>query len=287
MKFLNGYKLYLSFLVVIFIGVFLTNFPFASYMTGWDNLHPELNFMLNFKNGIESVWQDNQGVGTFGGHGYAATLPHTLFLFLMSIFIPDMYLRSGFTFLTLLAGSVGVFVLIRNLLKRENEHIKNISALAAGMFYMLNFATVQNFYIQLEAFIIHFALLPWLFHSIIRFFEKSNLKNLAIFFALSLVASAQGFIPPLFIVYMILLSVFLTVYFLNKKTFTAFKKAALIFGITIVANLYWLLPVMIYSISDSDIYLSAYNNLSSTQNFILKNQTYGNINDMSILRIYL
>jgi len=287
MKNIFNYKSYLAILFIVFLGVFITNFPFGGYLSGWDNLHPEFNFGLNFSRGIESVWQANQGVGTYGGHGYAATLPHTIFLFLMSIVIPDMYLRSGFTFLTLIAGSTGVFYLMRLILNRENENVKNIAALCAGLFYMLNFATVQNFYIQLEAFIIHFALLPWLFYTLIKFFEKSTIKRAAIFFLVSLAASAQGFIPPLFIVYMILLSIFISVYFIREKSFSAIKKAALIFGLTILANLYWLLPVVLYSISRSDMYLFAYNNLSSTENFILKNQIYGNIKDMSILKGFI
>lgn len=287
MKFFNGYKLYLGFLLVIFLGVFLTNFPFGSYMTGWDNLHPEFNFALNFKRGIESVWQFNQGVGTFGGHGYAATLPHTFVLFLMSLILPDMYLRSTFTFLMLLLGSTGVFFFMRNILKKEKESVKNISSLAAAVFYMLNFATVQNFYIQLEAFIIHFAALPWLFYSIINYLEKNSLKNFSIFLTISLFASAQGFIPPLFFVYILVLSVFLSIYTLTKKTFSAFKNAVLIFAVTLLANLYWLLPVIFYSLFRSEVYLSAYINLSSTENFILKNQLYGNMGNLSILRGFI
>src|ERR1035437_5659126 len=149
----KSFALCIGIIFAIFIAVFITNFPFHSWLTGWDNLHPEFNFPLNFTRALSSVWQDNQGLGTFGGHGYAATLPHTLTIFLMSLVVPLQYLRSVFTFLMLLIGSLGTFFLIRKILTDKTEAIMNGSALIGSLFYMLNLATIQQFYIQLEAFI--------------------------------------------------------------------------------------------------------------------------------------
>jgi hypothetical protein len=152
---------------------------------------------------------------------------------------------------------------------------------------MLNLATVQQFYIQLEAFIIHFAALPWLFYTLIRFLESKTRKDLLIFLIVSLVATAQGFIPPLFVVYFVLLLVFLTFYFITKPNLQRAKRALFILVLTLLINAYWLLPVGYYSATHSDTYLNSYNNLASTEDFILKNKKYGNLADAALLKGFI
>jgi hypothetical protein len=280
-------NLYLLALLLVFLMVVVINFPFNSWYTGWDNLHPEFDFWLNFKRAFQAVWQENQGTGTYGGHGYAATLPHTLILFLMSFLIPIKYLRSSFTFLTLVIGSVGVFFLIRKALEGKNEDLRNKAAFMGGLFYMLNFGTVENFYIQLEAFIIHFAALPWLFYTLINFLQHQSKKNFVIFFVVSFFASAQGFIPPLFFVYLILLGIFLLSYVSKERSLSSIKTALTALIITLAINAYWFLPVVNYTFTRSSTYLNSYNNISSTEDFIYKNQKYGGIKDIIILRGFI
>ncbi len=274
-------------LFLVFAVIIATNFPFGTWYTGWDNLHPEFNFGLNIKRALSSVWQSYQGTGTYGGHGYAATLPHTLILSFFSIFIPDQYLRSTFTFLMLFLGSLGVFFLTQKMLAKENNNLKPTAGLFAGLFYLLNFATVQNFYIQLEAFIVHYASLPWLFYVLILFLEKKTKNYALLFFAVSFFASVQGFIPPLFVVYMLILGIFLAFYIGTRPTFARIKLALICIVITIFANAYWLFPVIHYSATNTSDYLNAYNNLSSTEDFILKNNKYGNISNAILLKGFL
>jgi len=278
---------YLGIIVAVFLVIVIINFPFNSWFTGWDNLHPEFNFRINFQRGFNAVWQTNQGLGTFGGHGYAATLLHTLFLFLLSVFLPIQYLRTTFTFLALIAGTFGVFFLIKKMLNNQNGQLVNMASCLGALFYMLNFATVENFYIQLEAFIVHYAVLPWLLLSAINYLETRNKKNLLIFMVITLVSSIQGFIPPLFFVYIMILSIYLCVYILSKLNITRIKNAAVLFIITLLINSYWLLPVIYYSLSHSTTYLNAYNNMTSTDDFILQNKKYGNIKDLVFLKGFI
>ncbi len=272
-------------LFAVFAVVCLINFPYGKWYTGWDNLHPEFNFWLNIKRAFQSVWQTNQGLGTYGGHGYAATLPHSLVLGILSLIIPKMYLRVVFTLLMLFLGSAGVFFMTRKLIKKDNEGLKNKAALMAGLFYMLNFGTVQNFYIQLEAFIVHFAALPWLFLSLINVFDKYSKKNLLIFALVTFLSSSQGFIPPLFIAYVLFLGIFLFFYvFLSKEKILRLKRALGIFILTLFINSYWLLPVVYYSFNQSQVYLNSNNNILSTEDFILKNQKYGTWQHVPLIR---
>ncbi len=276
----------LSILVLVFGAIVIANFP-TTWYTGWDNLHPEFNFGLNLSRTLSSVWQSNQGLGTYGGHGYAATLPHTALLFIMSILIPDMYLRSIFTFICLFFGALGVFYLLRKLLSARDNQVRDMSSLFGGLFYMLNYATVQNFYIQLEAFIVHFAALPWLFLALINYLEKRSTKRLFVFLIISFVTSIQGFIPPLFAVYFLLLAMFLFFYILKEISIQKIKTSILILVLTILMNSYWLIPVGYYTFSRSETYLNSYNNLSSTEDFIDKNRKYGTLNNIIQFRGFL
>jgi hypothetical protein len=272
---------------LLFFVIFWQNFPFGVWLSGWDNLHPEFNFLLNFKRSFSAVWQSNQGLGTFGGHGYAATLPHTIITYILSLFVPIMYVRSAFTFLMLFSGSLGIFFLIRQLLNKHNGANKSWSAFFGAVFYIINLATIQNFFIQLEAFIIHFAVLPWLFLLVLKIFESPKKTRVGVFMILSFFASAQGFIPPLFLVYLMMLSLLLFGMWLVKPSIKCFFKAVLVALITFITNAYWFIPFVYYTLTNSQVYLNAYSNFASTEDFILKNIKYGNLANVTLLKGFI
>ncbi len=277
-------KVSLGLLVVIWLWITIANFPQNAFFSGWDNLHPEFNFGLSFNRAIFGVWQEHQSLGHVGGHGYAATLPHTIIAWVLSIFLSIQYIRSVFTFLMLLTGSLGCFFLISHLLKNNSHWERYLSALNGTLFYMLGFGTVQQFYTQLEAFIIHFAALPWLIYLILLLLENRNKKTLFIFFLLSFLTSTQGFIPPLFTVYVLFMGIILILYLINEPSLEKIKTSLVIALGTLMINSYWLFPVIHYTFTDSQTYLNANNNILSTQSWIDNNNLYGNIKDLSILK---
>ena len=134
-------NIHLVILLCVFLSVFLTNFPFSSFFSGWDNLHPEFNLLLNLKRGFAYVFQANQGLGTFGGHGYSATLPHTLVIWVMSLVTPVMFARSIFTFLMLLAGSLGVFYLTHKIIGSTTK-IAYIASHIGAPYFMLKLSAL-------------------------------------------------------------------------------------------------------------------------------------------------
>ena len=274
-------------LLIVFAFIVWKNFPFDGWLIGWDNVMPEFNFSLNLQRGIFSLWQENQGLGTISGHGFAATIPHTIVMFFLSLIFPIQHLRAVFTFLMLLVGSLGCFFLIEQLLKGNDPRVRNIASLLGGLFYMLNLSTVQNFYIQLEAFIIHFAALPWLFLVTLLLLEKPSKRRLLFFIIVNLLATAQGFIPPLFVTYMVYFLIFLGVYILKNKNREGIKRGLGVLLLTGIINAYWFLPVLYYTVSKSSIYLNSYNNLVTTEEFKLKNKKYGTLQDVAILRGFL
>lgn len=282
---------FLSALLLIVCVIAWRNFPASGqWLTGWDNLHPEFDFWLNVKRAVTGVWQANEGLGLVGGHGYAATLPHTLFLWFLSFFFPLNTLRPIFTFLMLLTGVLGAYFLTRYLLRKIQSaegSILNIVSFFSGLLYMLHLITVQNFYIQLEAFIVHFAFLPWLFLALWQLLNGWTRKNFIKFILVNVLILPAAFIPPLFIVQLILLGISILFWFFGRPNKERLKKIFFM-GVTIFSiNAFWLLPFVYYTKTHSQNYLRAYNNLQSTKDFIEKNQKYGNIKTVALGQSFL
>jgi len=283
---------YLLILAVIFVGVIVTNFPLNNtWLTGWDNLHPEFNILLNIKRAFEGVWQANEGVGLVGGHGYAATLPHTIAIWLLSFVFPAHMLRAVFTFLMLLIGSLGTYFVTTYLLysyknTRASVMIRTAGLLAAA-FMMLNIGTIQNFYIQLEAFIIHFAFLPWLILTTWHYLHTPSRKTFIAFLLITIAIIPSGFIPPLFIVQNILIGVSIVLFLVYKRNQKSLRSGLVIVTTILCVNAFWLFPFLYYTITHSQNYLHAYNNLQSTNVFIEKNQKYGDIFNVPLMQSFL
>ncbi len=278
---------YLFILTIVFLAVAVINFPYGKWLLGWDNLLPEFNFLANFKNSFFAVWQENQGLGLIGGHGFPTTLIHTFYLWILSFILPLQYLRPIFILGMLWLGSVGCFYLAANLLEGRNQKLKYSCALIAGLFYMLNFATVQMFYIPLEAFAYHFAFLPWLLLSILIFLKSQSFKNAVIFALLSLISSPQGFIPPLFVIYFVFSVIIIGFKIFIRRDRFSLKAGITLIAITFIVNAYWLLPLGYYSLTRSHIYLNSYNNLMTTDDFISKNKKFGTMNDLISLKGFI
>lgn len=280
-KHYNYYRFLIRFwpqiaLLAVVLLLFVTNYKLGTYLTGWDNLHPEFDFGTNIGRSIFAVWQEYQGLGLLGGMGHASDLVHQLILLLLSFLFPNSILRYLWTFLMLYLGALGAFYLLKNLIFHNYEsrimnhpstplrtselgkskagdvlgrvpgsaHLDEYQAALAGgksatgpasletskldpkpyklyaipytlfpflgaLFYLLNLATVQTFYAPFEAFIAHFAALPWLLLSSILFFQHQTRKRLLFLSIVLLLTTPQAYIPTLFVVYLLALAVIL------------------------------------------------------------------------------
>ncbi len=146
-----------AFLVLITLFIAWRNYTPGTLLSGWDTLHPEFNFGLYLKRVFWGVWQEHQGIGAVASQAHAAELTRIPILFLLSLILPLSSVRYGFFFLTLIAGTLGTYFFLK-----YNIQGKTASFLGA-LFYFLNLATVQQYYVPFEMFALHFATLPWLF----------------------------------------------------------------------------------------------------------------------------
>ncbi|PIZ03266.1 hypothetical protein COY59_00465, partial [Candidatus Gottesmanbacteria bacterium CG_4_10_14_0_8_um_filter_37_24] len=206
-KIVNAKNLPLLLFHAIFSYIAFVNFPAGKFFIGWDALSPEFNLSLNFQRSIFASWQENYGLGALTGHGFATQLPHTMIISLLSFLLPLWSIRPVFIFLCLYLGGLGMYFFTRLLLykitfeeyQRKFLITTEYICLLTALLYITSLATVQMFYLPLEAFIVHFTALPWLFWIIIRLVGKTNKINIVLFFVINFFSSIQGFIPSLFV----------------------------------------------------------------------------------------
>ncbi|VVA43461.1 conserved membrane hypothetical protein [Candidatus Roizmanbacteria bacterium] len=269
--------------LIIFLTVlilFIANYLPGTWLSGWDNLHPEFNFKLNLQREIFAGWQEYQGLGAVGGLMIAADIPRLLFLWLMSFFLPLSALRYVFTFLMLLLGGIGIKKLLRFL---GNE----TAALSGALFYILNLGTVQIFYAPFDPFVVFFGFLPWLIYIFLNTLEKPDKKNLITFFIVNFLAIPQNYVPTIFVVYLIALSLIGIGYFFKNKTKQTIKRFFILFSLIFLINSFWLFNFFYFVKTNINSPSESHMGYMSTENIYLQNKKYGDLKNVIKLKSFL
>jgi len=267
--------------------VFRQNYLPHTFLIGWDNLMPEFNLPLNIQRSFVAVWQEYQGLGLLGGMGHASEFIHQIGLLILSFVMPMELLRYAWTFLMLFTGSTGAYFLLKKLILKDCElsEIKlQLISLLAGLFYLLNLSTMQTFSAPYEAFITHFAALPWLLLSSIIFFLKPTFKHGLILTIILFLAAPQAYLPTLFLVYIIGLLILITSLSFLKRDAFSLKSFTKMFLIIISANAFWLLPFLYFTLTSSQVALNAKINQLATATIFLQNKVFGNVFDVMLLK---
>lgn len=263
------------FLVAVEIVLAAKNIVPGTWLTGWDSTQPELNFKLNLVRSLTSVWQEYRGLGLPDGMAHAANIVHLFYVWILSFVVPDNLVRYVFVFLSHLVGGIGVYKLLQYLLKKSN-----LIALAGVIFYLLNPITIQMFYQPLELFIIHFAGLPWLVLTLMKYLEDGGKRNLIWLAVVLLAFVSQNHVPTIFIVTMMAVGLILLVSLIGSRG-RSFKKIMAVIGLVIGINSFWLLPYMVTSVSNSQVIPQAKMNLLSNPEVILRNAEYGDLSSVA------
>lgn len=271
------------FFVLIGISIYLTNFNGNFWLSGWDNLHPEFDFLLNLKRALFSSWQEYQGLGLPAGHGHASEFFREIVLVLLSFLAPLQSLRKIYAVFMFIAGPLGIYFLLKKFFLKEESPINYIASYLGGTFYALHIATVQIFYLPYEAFLTHYGLMPWMIFSVYQYIHKPAKKNLVILIFIHAIGAAQFYIPTLFLVYGAILA--LIGLDLSKKA--RWQMVAKTYLVILVTNLFWFLPFLYYSFNNLGSQLNAYLNLLYSTDIYLKNVAYGGFLDALLLKGFL
>lgn len=276
----------LTSLFLVWLVVLLANFSSTTWLLSWDVMATEFNPGLAIWRSLTGSWQSYQGLGVLGGHGYAAMLPHALFQMIVLVVLPLQYARYAFTFLMLLAGTLGAFWLARyslgTLVVRNRPWLRSGLALLVGFMYLLHPATIQTFYVHLEPFIVMYGLGPWVLWWLFQVLEQPSVKKYLVWLGLQFGLSVIGFIPPVFVLFSVLVGLIMGWAVVLRQFSVKSLVTTLTLGLVLVlAQLYWLLPVSVFSLTQSDDYLSANLNQLSTQENVLKSEHYGQLSQLA------
>ncbi len=270
-------------LALIAIGLFicLLNYTPETFLTGWDTLHPEFDFPLNFKRLIFGVWRQEQGLGAVAGHSHMADLPRVFILWLFHFFLPLNTLRYAYVFSCLILGPLGIYYLISFLFRRRTPLL---IAFLGALFYLFNPSTVQQFYVPFEMFPTQYAFLPWIILFALKFLKRSSRKNLLIFAIFSLFSTSQAYAAHLWYPFFIIFCSFLALnWFLNRPKIKL-KPNIILISITLLVNSYWLLPNLYYIATSSEAPRLHKSNRLHSQEFRLRNQETGYLKDVALNR---
>ena len=223
-----------SILIIFIVSAvaYLTYRP-NTFLTGWDTLHPELNFSLNFERMFNGVWREEQGLGAVAGHSHMADLPRVVILWLLHFALPLSSLRYFYVFLCLLFGPLGMYFLLKQILERRTRNIEHEEVLSSklyatstvafigSLFYLFNPGTVQQFYAPFEMFTSQYAALPWIVLFSLKYLEhSSNKKNLWLFGLVTLLAMPQAYAAHLWYAFFGVYLLFLIIYtVLNRNSY--------------------------------------------------------------------
>src|SRR5690242_5813262 len=141
-EFLKRYGLPLV-LVVITTSICCLNFTPGTWLTGWDTLHPEFNFLLNFKRLLFGVWRGDQGLGAVAAHSHMSELPRLIILWIFSWIFDASIVRYLYVFLCFILGPLGVYYFLKKTIFKEDSLGSNMAAFLGGLFYIFNLGTLQ------------------------------------------------------------------------------------------------------------------------------------------------
>lgn len=258
MKKLWGWVSWQKIVFVLILGtvIFQNRIGGGQYLSGWDNLHPEINFGLEVSRGSSAVWQEFRGLGHLGGMGHAADLPRTILLWIVSFVVPSNYLRWAWHMGMLALGPMGMWYLTKKLWKWSES-----ASLVASIFYLLNLATVQYFYTPYESFSAFYGFLTWLIATFVIYLNNGRKNDLIRFAVVSLLATTAFYVQTLFVVYVMMLGIISLTYLRS-----AWKRVLGAWATLFAINAFWLSPVVYFVVSSAGVVgVSKINSIASPE----------------------
>lgn len=268
---------------IVFIASFVSykSFTFDTWLLGWDDLVPELNYQLNIQRSLSAPWQEYQGLGLLGGMGHAADLPRQLILLAISVFTKVSLARYIWTFLMLVLGPLGVFYFFN---KKGKSLSLKLAGIAASVFYIFNYSTLQTFFTPFETFVTFYGFFPWLILFAQKYLREGSKSSLVAFAITSVLGSTSFYVQTLFVVYVIFLAVFcLESLFLHKR---GLIRSFILGFVTFAVSAYWFLPVGYYALKNSNVPTESHINSIATPETQLMNKARGDFASIATLKGY-
>jgi len=272
-------------MLLVEIGLWLTNYRQGAFLIGWDNLFPEFNFGLAIKRDLSAIWQEYRGLGLLDGMSHTANLPQDVIRWLLAVFLPTNLVRWVYILGLHFLGGWGMYWLIKNLaLKRKQENSQWL-AFVGALFYQYNLGIVQTFFLPFEVFIVHYAFLPWLVYALWKYLDGGKRKHLLQFLMFSILSISQAHVPTLFIVYAgVCFLIWITKIFRATSKHLIRKRGWWLLAIAFLVNAFWGLPFAYATVKNSAVISRAKVNQMSTEDIFYRNAKYGDFEDVALLK---
>ncbi|MBI2465451.1 hypothetical protein HYV64_04900 [Candidatus Shapirobacteria bacterium] len=277
---------YPSLLTIVLSLICFANYVPNTYLTGWDNLMPELNIWMNLKRSLFAVWQEYQGLGLVGGMGHATDLIRQLIILPFTLVLPTNLIRYLWHFAMLFLGTFGIYFGVNKLFLNHKSYF--IIPFSSALFYLLNFGTIQYFWAPLETFSTFWGFFPWLIFFLFDYLETPNNKNLKKIFWINLLAIPSFYVQTLFVVYMLCVSLILFSHFVFHFRSWKLEVGNSIRTILLILliNSFWLLPQIYFLKENLHSPIAGIGNFMSSEESFTRNQNRGYLSDFLILRNY-
>lgn len=290
-KFVSGWlgRFFPIVVLTVIVGwLFVANYEPGTWLSGWDTLHPEFNFSLYWERVYYGAWQEHQGLGAPAAQGHASEIPRVLILFLMSLFLPDSMLRYLFMFLCLWLGALGVYVFSHRLVGTGMGLKSRLVATVSALVYLLNLTVVQQFYVPLEMFAVHYAALPWLSYFLISYWKSGSRKSLWDLLFASIFGAPMAHTSTLwYVMFGGFGLVGISWVVLNKLGIQAIKRVALGLTLLLATNLFWILPNIYYIVNHSQVVSQSTIHSTFSEEAFLQGRVYGRWNDVLLQKNFL
>ncbi len=273
------------------------NYKPGTWFSGWDNLHQEFDFSINWERHLFASWQEYQGLGLPATMAHAADLPRMVIIWILDLFLPSSLIRYTYFFICLYVGSLGLYNFLNWILGLTTEtqkpstkpnSIRRLGFLGA-LFFILNLGTLHVFYNPISMFPTQWAALPWLFLTFLRCIRSGGAKNYLKYALVSLLAAPMAYTPTLFFMYAAVITI-LSIIILAKALFSGslkfnLKRISALALITIFVNSFWLFPFIGYFFQDKGetVYESQINAYVS-EDIYARNRARGSIKDVLLLK---
>lgn len=255
--------------------IFKSRLSGSEWLLGWDSVMPELDWKLNFSRVLMGAWQEYQGLGLTGGMAHLADLSQMAILWILNLFVPTQYARWIWHMGMLVFGPMGVWYMGKKLWKWNES-----ACLTASLFYLLNLATVQYFFVPYEAFSSFYGFLPWLIAVFLAYLKSGKISDLKKVVVMGIVATSAFYVQTLFVVYIMVLG------FLSLGYLRNWKRIVIGFLTLFILNSFWLLPVMYGVLHGGGLVgLAKINSIGSPET-VLMNEGFGSWQNVMLLKGY-
>ena len=254
-------------LVLILIIVTVVSIKPGKYILSNDNYSPELNPPLSVSRYLQSpAWRGYRVLG-FASDSEQADIFRSIGFSVLDLFLPSWSLSQIFSFFCLFVGTISMAYLskcfVSDFLTKKHQ---GLIFFLSGIIYLTTLWTAWVFNFNMMPYISQYGFLPLLLLSTYLLLKKWNPKTL-IFFLISLILfTSTCVISTLFFVDVVLF-VFFTIYFgiLHKAKS---KHVIASIGIFLISQIFWLIPFVHYTYTNSQGIIESYTNRAITANTI-------------------